>query len=140
MHLHSENLWIKKITPPYLRTYSSIAPCQAPLGEAPLGMRHVFRKHPTHKSSAGGDVILRGFASALVAAIYCYIRITRKKPASETTPWKAHHHHQWPYHTSGNFPPYPRSPPVTSSHQRHRRPRVVAVTLRLYLHRKRNPS
>ncbi|XAR66347.1 hypothetical protein NMG60_11012540 [Bertholletia excelsa] len=46
-----------------------------------LANRRVMRWHQHHrseKSAAGGDVILGGFALALVAAIFCYIRITRR--------------------------------------------------------------
>ncbi|KAL9236688.1 hypothetical protein vseg_011325 [Gypsophila vaccaria] len=50
-------------------------------GIAPAGMVHI-RVVTTHSggdaAAAGGDVILGGFAVALVAAVVCYIRATRK--------------------------------------------------------------
>ncbi|KAA8519935.1 hypothetical protein F0562_014155 [Nyssa sinensis] len=54
----------------------------------PEGMpevRRIARHHSSDKSVAGGDVILGGFATAVVASIYCYIRITRrnKNPNAE---------------------------------------------------------
>ncbi|KAL6992690.1 hypothetical protein U1Q18_010803 [Sarracenia purpurea var. burkii] len=42
------------------------------------GNRRVTRHHISDKSRAGGEVILGGFASALFAAVFCYIRVTRK--------------------------------------------------------------
>lgn len=48
-------------------------------GGAPAGNRLLTRRHSSDKSAAGGDVILGGFATALVAAIFCYIRVTRRK-------------------------------------------------------------
>ena len=44
-----------------------------------LGSRRVMRHHhSSDKSVAGGDVILGGFATVLVAAIFCYLRVTRR--------------------------------------------------------------
>ncbi|CAK9135461.1 unnamed protein product [Ilex paraguariensis] len=40
--------------------------------------RLVTRHHSSDKSMAGGDVILGGFATAVVASIVCYIRVTRR--------------------------------------------------------------
>ncbi|XAR53722.1 hypothetical protein NMG60_11022378 [Bertholletia excelsa] len=40
------------------------------------GNRRLTRHHSPGSSVAGGDVILGGFATALVAAIFCYIWVT----------------------------------------------------------------
>ncbi|KAG8365421.1 hypothetical protein BUALT_Bualt18G0103200 [Buddleja alternifolia] len=46
------------------------------------GLTQIWKHHSisgdNHKSIAGGDVILGGFATALIATIFCYIRITRR--------------------------------------------------------------
>ncbi|CAA0816090.1 Unknown protein [Striga hermonthica] len=34
-----------------------------------------------HHSAAGGGVIIGGLVTAVLAAVYCYIRVTRKRPA-----------------------------------------------------------
>ncbi|KAK4421302.1 hypothetical protein Salat_2080700 [Sesamum alatum] len=47
-------------------------------------MRIWSHHHSADKSVAGGDVILGGFATALVAAIVCYIRITMRSKHSQT--------------------------------------------------------
>ncbi|CAI9087695.1 OLC1v1021837C1 [Oldenlandia corymbosa var. corymbosa] len=45
----------------------------------PVLLTHVrSRHHSLNGSMACGDMILGGFATALIASIYCYIRITRK--------------------------------------------------------------
>ncbi|KAM3216417.1 hypothetical protein P3L10_025858 [Capsicum annuum] len=41
-----------------------------------LKMRH---HHSADKSVAGGGVIIGGLVTAIFAAVYCYIRVTRKK-------------------------------------------------------------
>ncbi|GAB4826798.1 hypothetical protein Ancab_033679 [Ancistrocladus abbreviatus] len=62
----------------------SPAPAPAPFGGWPdsdePGMVQIQRvgKHHWGRSMAGGDVILGGFATAMVASIFCYIRITRR--------------------------------------------------------------
>ncbi|KAH7858239.1 hypothetical protein Vadar_021630 [Vaccinium darrowii] len=48
------------------------------------GNRRVTRHHSSDKSAAGGDVILGGFATALIAAIFCYIRVTRRNQHAKT--------------------------------------------------------
>ncbi|KAF7150224.1 hypothetical protein RHSIM_Rhsim02G0116500 [Rhododendron simsii] len=53
-------------------------------GGAPAGNRLLTRRHSSDKSAAGGDVILGGFATALVAAIFCYIRVTRRNQQTKT--------------------------------------------------------
>lgn len=35
-------------------------------------------KHRPDRSIAGADIILGGFATAILAAIFCYIRVTRR--------------------------------------------------------------
>ncbi|KAH7836385.1 hypothetical protein Vadar_000614 [Vaccinium darrowii] len=42
------------------------------------GNRRVTKHHSLDSSAAGGDVILGGFATALIGAIVSYIRITRR--------------------------------------------------------------
>ncbi|KAK9681659.1 hypothetical protein RND81_10G018500 [Saponaria officinalis] len=55
----------------------SAAASTAPAAAAPAGMVHI-RVVSRHSGDAGGDVILGGFAVAVVAAVVCYIRATRK--------------------------------------------------------------
>ncbi|KAI8567480.1 hypothetical protein RHMOL_Rhmol02G0125400 [Rhododendron molle] len=59
-------------------------------GGAPAGNRLLTRRHSSHKSAAGGDVILGGFATALVAAIFCYIRVTRRNQQIKTAESSVH--------------------------------------------------
>ncbi|PIN22185.1 hypothetical protein CDL12_05105 [Handroanthus impetiginosus] len=49
-----------------------------------LGLDDIWKHHGDDKSAAGGDVIVGGFAAALVAAIVCYIRITRRSKDSHS--------------------------------------------------------
>lgn len=49
---------------------------EAPESNNILKMRH---HHSTDKSVAGGGVIIGGLVTAIFAAVYCYIRVTRKK-------------------------------------------------------------
>lgn len=53
-------------------------PAGAPAAEGPAGDVARPRRHED-RSIAGAEVILAGFAAAVVAAIFCYIRVTRKK-------------------------------------------------------------
>ncbi|KAJ6745150.1 hypothetical protein OIU79_031324 [Salix purpurea] len=47
--------------------------------EAP-GIRRLGKHHsPSDKSVAGGGVILGGLVTAIFAAVFCYIRVTRKR-------------------------------------------------------------
>lgn len=41
------------------------------------------RRHSTDKSVAGGGVIIGGLVTAVFAAVYCYIRVTRRRPNDE---------------------------------------------------------
>uniref|UniRef100_A0A3Q7J2F9 Uncharacterized protein n=2 Tax=Solanum lycopersicum TaxID=4081 RepID=A0A3Q7J2F9_SOLLC len=54
----------------------SRAEASAPEGTNILKIRH---HHSADKSIAGGEVIIGGLVTAIFAAVYCYIRITRKK-------------------------------------------------------------
>ncbi|CAJ2654938.1 unnamed protein product [Trifolium pratense] len=46
--------------------------------EAP-NIRKLGKHHSTDKSVAGGGVIIGGFVTAIFAAVFCYIRVTRKR-------------------------------------------------------------
>lgn len=48
---------------------------EAPESNNILKMRH---HHNADKSVAGGGVIIGGLVTAIFAAVYCYIRVTRK--------------------------------------------------------------
>lgn len=45
--------------------------------------RKLAKHHSTDKSVAGGGVIIGGLVAAIFAAVYCYIRVTRKKSSSD---------------------------------------------------------
>ncbi|KAI3456380.1 hypothetical protein Pfo_013043 [Paulownia fortunei] len=63
---------------------SSPAPSGRVITNGAPGITHIWKHHSADNSVAGGDVILGGFATALVAAIVCYIRITRRSNGSQT--------------------------------------------------------
>ncbi|KAG6739024.1 hypothetical protein POTOM_058659 [Populus tomentosa] len=46
--------------------------------EAP-GIRRLGKHHSSDKSVAGGGVILGGLVTAIFAAVFCYIRVTRRR-------------------------------------------------------------
>ncbi|KAG8642353.1 hypothetical protein MANES_12G077701v8 [Manihot esculenta] len=46
--------------------------------EAPE-IRRMGKHHSSDKSVAGGGVIIGGLVTAIFAAVFCYIRVTRKK-------------------------------------------------------------
>ena len=46
--------------------------------EAPASIRRLG-KHHSDKSVAGGGVIIGGLVTAIFAAVFCYIRVTRKR-------------------------------------------------------------
>lgn len=46
--------------------------------EAPH-IRRLGKHHSTDKSVAGGGVIIGGLVTAIFAAVFCYIRVTRKR-------------------------------------------------------------
>ena len=48
--------------------------------EAPEShIRRLGKHHSTDKSVAGGGVIIGGLVTAIFAAVFCYIRVTRKR-------------------------------------------------------------
>ncbi|KZV53245.1 hypothetical protein F511_21502 [Dorcoceras hygrometricum] len=49
------------------------------LGPNPGGGAPGITHHSVGRSEAGGDVILVGFATALLVTVFCYIRITRTR-------------------------------------------------------------
>ncbi|XP_006657812.1 uncharacterized protein LOC102718938 [Oryza brachyantha] len=62
-----------------LHVYSLL---ESGFAESPLGSHH--RNHsPFDRKFAGGKVILGGLAAAIFAAVFCYIRITRRKKTTE---------------------------------------------------------
>ncbi|KAL3345479.1 hypothetical protein AABB24_024442 [Solanum stoloniferum] len=48
-------------------------------GDQAPAVTHIRTHHSFNKSMAGGDLILGGFATALIASIFCYIRVTRRR-------------------------------------------------------------
>ncbi|KAI9094247.1 hypothetical protein K1719_026829 [Acacia pycnantha] len=48
------------------------------VAEAP-GYRRLGKHHSSDKSVAGGGVIIGGLVTAIFAAVFCYIRVTRKR-------------------------------------------------------------
>ncbi|KAF5200214.1 hypothetical protein FRX31_010196 [Thalictrum thalictroides] len=53
------------------------------IAEGPAGIRKMGKHHDHHSSEdesiAGGGVIIGGLVTATFAAVFCYIRVTRKK-------------------------------------------------------------
>ncbi|KAJ4729949.1 Basic helix-loop-helix DNA-binding superfamily protein [Melia azedarach] len=49
--------------------------------EAPQ-IRRLGKHHSSDKSVAGGGVIIGGLVTAIFAAVFCYIRVTRKRNAA----------------------------------------------------------
>ncbi|KAH6827084.1 hypothetical protein C2S53_004690 [Perilla frutescens var. hirtella] len=47
--------------------------------------RKIGKHHSSDKSVAGGGVIIGGLVTAIFAAVYCYIRVTRRKHADNLT-------------------------------------------------------
>ncbi|KAK9133643.1 hypothetical protein Scep_013171 [Stephania cephalantha] len=47
--------------------------------------QHQHQHHHSDKSIAGGEVIIGGLATAIFAAVFCYIRVTRKQNADRGT-------------------------------------------------------
>ncbi|KDP20836.1 hypothetical protein JCGZ_21307 [Jatropha curcas] len=64
-------------------TVPSPAPSQNGIIAVTPGIRQIARHHP-NRSVAGGDVILCGFLMAIVAVVFCYIRITRRNHNQES--------------------------------------------------------
>ncbi|KAF7805845.1 Actin cytoskeleton-regulatory complex protein [Senna tora] len=50
------------------------------VAEAPE-IRRLGKHHSNDKSVAGGGVIIGGLVTAIFAAVFCYIRVTRKRGA-----------------------------------------------------------
>lgn len=50
---------------------------QSEVAEAPANRR--LGKHHSDKSVAGGGVIIGGLVTAVFAAVFCYIRVTRRR-------------------------------------------------------------
>ena len=72
--------------PPLLTSAKAPAPAPAAGWSSSLGdggtTTHISRVSRHRPNMAGGDVILGGFAFALVTAIVCYIRVTRRTDTS----------------------------------------------------------
>lgn len=49
------------------------------VAEAPANRRLGKHTHHSDKSVAGGGVIIGGLVTAIFAAVFCYIRVTRKR-------------------------------------------------------------
>ncbi|XP_059664464.1 uncharacterized protein LOC132310296 [Cornus florida] len=49
----------------------------------PPEIRRLGKHHSSDKSVAGGGVIIGGLVTAIFAAVYCYIRVTRGKEAEK---------------------------------------------------------
>lgn len=47
--------------------------------------RKIGKHHSSDKSVAGGGVIIGGLVTAIFAAVYCYIRVTRKRRVDSLT-------------------------------------------------------
>lgn len=54
---------------------TKVAEAQAPENE----IRRLGKHRYTDKSMAGGGVIIGGLVTAIFAAVFCYIRVTRKR-------------------------------------------------------------
>ncbi|CAN4078274.1 unnamed protein product [Withania somnifera] len=48
-------------------------------GDQSPAVTHIRTHHSFNKSMVGGDLILGGFATALIASVSCYIRVTRRR-------------------------------------------------------------
>ncbi|KAL2331789.1 hypothetical protein Fmac_019370 [Flemingia macrophylla] len=46
-------------------------------------IRRLGKHHSTDKSVAGGGVILGGLVTVIFAAVFCYIRVTRKRDSDD---------------------------------------------------------
>ncbi|KAK7404939.1 hypothetical protein VNO78_06005 [Psophocarpus tetragonolobus] len=51
---------------------------ESKVAEAPQ-IRRLGKHHSTDKSVAGGGVIIGGLVTAIFAAVFCYIRVTRRR-------------------------------------------------------------
>ncbi|KAK9284398.1 hypothetical protein L1049_023569 [Liquidambar formosana] len=62
------------------------SPAESPEGKEERGevaegpaIRRLAKHHSSDKSVAGGGVIIGGLVTAIFAAVFCYIRVTRKR-------------------------------------------------------------
>ncbi|KAJ3670332.1 hypothetical protein LUZ60_010656 [Juncus effusus] len=60
----------------------SFATIEPKFAESPLTSHHSHHK-PFDKSFAGGKVILGGVFAAILVAVFCYIRITRRSKSAD---------------------------------------------------------
>jgi hypothetical protein len=51
-------------------------------GDAAAAQAGAGDGRPDDRSQAGGEVILAGFAAAVIIVVFCYIRVTREKQSS----------------------------------------------------------
>lgn len=54
-------------------------------GPAEWENRKIVKHHSSDKSVAGGGVIIGGLVTAIFAAVYCYIRVTRRRHSDNDT-------------------------------------------------------
>ncbi|MFS8031273.1 hypothetical protein Hanom_Chr17g01543871 [Helianthus anomalus] len=57
----------------------SLAPVESPVGESDEQAVHTEKGHHSSESVAGGGVIIGGLVTVTFAAVYCYIRVTRRR-------------------------------------------------------------
>ncbi|CAO1941682.1 unnamed protein product [Urochloa humidicola] len=63
-------------SPGVLRAHSLLE--QSRFAASPMGSHH-HQHSPFDRTFAGGKIIVAGLTAAIIVAIFCYIRITRKK-------------------------------------------------------------
>ncbi|CAK9153078.1 unnamed protein product [Ilex paraguariensis] len=84
--LQSEKMVIRTADPPVssggpeASSSSSEEERASSIAEAPEN-RRMGKHHSSDKSVAGGGVIIGGLVTAIFAAVYCYIRVTRRREA-----------------------------------------------------------
>ncbi|KAM7498236.1 hypothetical protein LguiA_022650 [Lonicera macranthoides] len=80
-HPYPRRLMLRIADPPATTespSYYSSSDGEKELTEAPE-IERMEKHHSTDKSVAGGGVIIGGFVTAIFAAVYCYIRVTRQR-------------------------------------------------------------
>ncbi|KAK6919449.1 hypothetical protein RJ641_015353 [Dillenia turbinata] len=65
--------------PPVELKSTSSGEDESAVAEAPKVEIRRLEKHRSDKSVAGGGVIIGGLATAILAAVFCYIRVTRPR-------------------------------------------------------------
>ncbi|XP_031473098.1 uncharacterized protein LOC116245724 [Nymphaea colorata] len=55
----------------------------AVMAEAPAAARRLGHHHESSSSAAGGGVILGGLGTAMIIAVVCYVRVTRRESPEE---------------------------------------------------------